>query len=197
MTTSILKGLVQGYLSSMLEEGVVTEHFYGMVSQRQVEAERNQIVQLVEKYFADVDTSLSELSGHVDNSEVDFSVLASLARGIEDKSARDLPSRVLILPVQNSVFLPQFSSVRMTLRARCRWSETITLTSTSNTEIQVTEHFYGMVSQRQVEAERNQIVQLVETYFADVDTSLSELSGHVDNSEVDFCSFFPSSWNRG
>ncbi|KAJ1401794.1 histidine-containing phosphotransfer protein 1-like [Sesbania bispinosa] len=65
MAMSILKGLVQGYLSSMLEEGVVTEHFYGMVSQRQAAAERNQIVQLVETYFADVDTSLSELSGHV------------------------------------------------------------------------------------------------------------------------------------
>ncbi|KAJ1401793.1 HPT domain superfamily [Sesbania bispinosa] len=66
--------------------GVVNEHFYGMVSQRQTE--RNQIIENVEAYFADVDMSLSELSRHVDKSEVDFSVLASLARGIEDKSAR-------------------------------------------------------------------------------------------------------------
>ncbi|CAJ2660159.1 histidine-containing phosphotransfer protein 1-like [Trifolium pratense] len=86
MTMEILKGLLQGYLSSLLDEGVVNDRFNEIVCVNNT-GERQCVVQRIETYFADVDTILAELSLDVDNSEVDFCKFASLAREIEDKSA--------------------------------------------------------------------------------------------------------------
>ncbi|GAU45031.1 hypothetical protein TSUD_107260, partial [Trifolium subterraneum] len=82
----ILKGLLQGYLTSLLDEGVVNNRFNEIVCVNNT-GERDSVVQRIETYFADVDRILAELSLDVDNSEVDFCKFASLAREIEDKSA--------------------------------------------------------------------------------------------------------------
>ncbi|XP_020204079.1 histidine-containing phosphotransfer protein 1-like [Cajanus cajan] len=86
MTLQILKGLLQGYMKSLFDEGVVSDQFNVIMSLKRI-GETDRAVQMIETYFADVEKILFELSRHVDNPTVDFSKLASLAREIEDKSA--------------------------------------------------------------------------------------------------------------
>ncbi|XP_039686098.1 uncharacterized protein [Medicago truncatula] len=86
MTMAILKGLMQGYLSALLDEGVVNDRFNAIVCLNNTVERRERVVQQIETYFADVDMILTEISLDVDNSAFDFSRLASLARQIEEKS---------------------------------------------------------------------------------------------------------------
>ncbi|RHN75427.1 hypothetical protein MtrunA17_Chr2g0321141 [Medicago truncatula] len=88
MTMAILKGLMQGYLSALLDEGVVNDRFNAIVCLNNTVERRERVVQQIETYFADVDMILTEISLDVDNSAFDFSRLASLARQIEEKSDR-------------------------------------------------------------------------------------------------------------
>ncbi|KEH38971.1 histidine containing phosphotransfer protein, putative [Medicago truncatula] len=89
MTMAILKGLMQGYLSALLDEGVVNDRFNAIVCLNNTVERRERVVQQIETYFADVDMILTEISLDVDNSAFDFSRLASLARQIEEKSDRN------------------------------------------------------------------------------------------------------------
>ncbi|KAG5114595.1 hypothetical protein JHK82_037864 [Glycine max] len=85
MTMSILKGLLQGYMKSLFDEGVVNDQFNMIVALKRI-GEPDRVVQLIETYFSNVEMILFELSRHVDNPKVSFCKLASLAREIEDKS---------------------------------------------------------------------------------------------------------------
>ncbi|TKY48629.1 Histidine-containing phosphotransfer protein 1 [Spatholobus suberectus] len=64
MTMPILKGLLQGYMKSLFEEGVVNDQFNVIMSLKHI-GEPDCAVQLIETYFADVEKILSELSHHV------------------------------------------------------------------------------------------------------------------------------------
>ncbi|XP_057457261.1 histidine-containing phosphotransfer protein 1-like isoform X2 [Lotus japonicus] len=87
MAMPILKGLLQEYLISLLEEGVVNSQFNAILCPiNNRDRARDHAVQLIETYLADVDMILSELSLHVDNSQVDLYMLATLAHEIQDKS---------------------------------------------------------------------------------------------------------------
>ncbi|AES67027.2 uncharacterized protein [Medicago truncatula] len=86
MTMAILKGLMQGYLSALLDEGVVNDRFNAMVGLNNTVERRDRVVQQIETYFADVDMILAEISLDFANSAFDFSKFASLARQVEDKS---------------------------------------------------------------------------------------------------------------
>ncbi|KAK7324871.1 hypothetical protein VNO77_28769 [Canavalia gladiata] len=85
MTMPILKGLLQGYINSLFDEGVVNEKFNETLLLKRT-GEPDCVVQLIEAYFADVEMILSELSRHVDNPKADFCKLASLAHEIKDRS---------------------------------------------------------------------------------------------------------------
>ncbi|XP_027342438.1 histidine-containing phosphotransfer protein 1-like isoform X2 [Abrus precatorius] len=65
--------------------GVVNDKFNETLSLKRT-GEPDCVVQLIETYFEDVETMLSEIYRHIDNSKADFRKLASLAREIEDRS---------------------------------------------------------------------------------------------------------------
>ncbi|KAK7402074.1 hypothetical protein VNO78_14049 [Psophocarpus tetragonolobus] len=85
MTTAILKGLLRGYMKSLFDEGVVNDQFNMIMALKRI-GEPDRAVKLIEKYFADGERIVSELSRHIDNPKPDFCKLASLAREIEYKS---------------------------------------------------------------------------------------------------------------
>ncbi|XP_057457267.1 uncharacterized protein LOC130748128 [Lotus japonicus] len=88
MRLRIRQGLLQGHLNRMFDEEVVNSQFSTILwcPRNNRDRARDHAVQLIESYLADVDVILSELARHVDNSQVDFSMLASLAREVHDKS---------------------------------------------------------------------------------------------------------------
>ncbi|CAL0332333.1 unnamed protein product [Lupinus luteus] len=86
MTMSILKGLLQDYLNSLFNEGIVNDQFNELLSLENTRGP-DYVVTSISTYIADVEMILSDISHHVENSKVDFSHMASLARAIEDKSA--------------------------------------------------------------------------------------------------------------
>ncbi|KGN46940.1 hypothetical protein Csa_021097 [Cucumis sativus] len=84
MALSILKGLLQDYVQSLIEERIVNERF----SQILTKFEEPDCVQLINIYLRDVESILSELSITVDSLDLDFSKLSLLADKIEKKSTR-------------------------------------------------------------------------------------------------------------
>ncbi|XP_019448060.1 PREDICTED: histidine-containing phosphotransfer protein 1-like [Lupinus angustifolius] len=86
MTLSILKGLLQDYLRSLFNEGIVNDQFNEILSLENTRG-LDYVVTLINTYIADVEMILSDISRHIENSKVDFSHMASLAHAIEDKSA--------------------------------------------------------------------------------------------------------------
>ncbi|KAL2331944.1 hypothetical protein Fmac_019525 [Flemingia macrophylla] len=86
MALPILKGLLQGYVKSLFDEGVVDDQFNVVMSLKRI-GEADRAVDMIETYVGDVEKILSELSRHVDDPTVDFCKLKSLARELEDRSA--------------------------------------------------------------------------------------------------------------
>ncbi|KAK7261230.1 hypothetical protein RIF29_27535 [Crotalaria pallida] len=63
-------------------QGVVNDRFAELIS-----GEPDYVVKLIEGYLADIEMILFELSRNGESSKIDFSMVASLAHEIEDKSA--------------------------------------------------------------------------------------------------------------
>ncbi|KAA0033395.1 histidine-containing phosphotransfer protein 2-like [Cucumis melo var. makuwa] len=84
MALSILKGLLQDYVQSLIEERIVSERF----SQILTKFEEPDCIQLINIYLKDVESILSELSSTIDSSDLNFSKLSMLADKIDKKSTR-------------------------------------------------------------------------------------------------------------
>ncbi|KAL4611653.1 hypothetical protein ACB092_08G141000 [Castanea dentata] len=85
MALSILKGLLQGYVQSLFDEGIVNDQF-SQIHTLKSEEEPEHVVQLIDKYFVDVETILSELTSKIDCPDVDFSKLSELAHKVDERS---------------------------------------------------------------------------------------------------------------
>ncbi|KAA0033396.1 histidine-containing phosphotransfer protein 2-like [Cucumis melo var. makuwa] len=84
MALSILKVLLQDYVQSLIEERIVNERFFQILTK----FEEPDCVQLINIYLNDVESILSELSSTIDSSDLNFSKLSMLADKIEKKSTR-------------------------------------------------------------------------------------------------------------
>ncbi|KAK7845242.1 histidine-containing phosphotransfer protein 5 [Quercus suber] len=85
MALSILKGLLQGYVQSLFDEGIVNDQF-SQIHTLKSEEEPEHVVQLIDKYFVEVETILSELTSKIDCPDVDFSKLSELAHKVDERS---------------------------------------------------------------------------------------------------------------
>uniref|UniRef100_A0A7N2KM22 Histidine-containing phosphotransfer protein n=1 Tax=Quercus lobata TaxID=97700 RepID=A0A7N2KM22_QUELO len=85
MALSILKGLLQGYVQSLFDEGIVNDQF-SQIHTLKSEEEPEHVVQLIDKYFVDVETILSELTSKIDCPDVDFSKLSELVHKVDERS---------------------------------------------------------------------------------------------------------------
>ncbi|XP_057954700.1 histidine-containing phosphotransfer protein 1-like [Malania oleifera] len=87
MALSILKGLLQGYVQSLFDEGIVNDQFSHIQSLKSAE-KPDSVVQFISMYCDDVGAIISELKSYIDLPDVDFSRLAAEARKVEEKSLR-------------------------------------------------------------------------------------------------------------
>ncbi|XP_062170956.1 histidine-containing phosphotransfer protein 1-like [Alnus glutinosa] len=72
-------------LSLKLKQGILNDQFSQIQTLKSVE-EPEHVVQLIDTYFTDVETILSELTIYIDYPDFDFSKLAALAHKIEERS---------------------------------------------------------------------------------------------------------------
>ncbi|KAF3455287.1 hypothetical protein FNV43_RR05735 [Rhamnella rubrinervis] len=79
-------GLLQGYVQSLFDEGVVNNQFSQIQTLKSME-QPDIVVQLIDTYFVDVEIILSELTSYSDFPNVDFSKLALLADKVKEKSS--------------------------------------------------------------------------------------------------------------
>ncbi|PON47493.1 Signal transduction histidine kinase, phosphotransfer (Hpt) domain containing protein [Trema orientale] len=86
MALSILKELLEGYVQSLFDEGVVNDQFSQIQTLKSIR-EPDFVVQLIDTYLVDMETLLSELTIFSDSLDVDFSKLALLARNAKGLSA--------------------------------------------------------------------------------------------------------------
>ncbi|KAJ9188697.1 hypothetical protein P3X46_000067 [Hevea brasiliensis] len=85
MALSIVKELLEQYLKSLFDEGIVNDQFHHIQNLKTVE-EPDHVVQLINTYCLDVEAILSELASNTDLPEVNFSHLETLAHQVEEKS---------------------------------------------------------------------------------------------------------------
>ncbi|KAG6632144.1 histidine-containing phosphotransfer protein 1-like isoform X1 [Carya illinoinensis] len=85
MALSILKELLQEYVQSLFDEGIISNQFSHIQSLESLE-EPEHVVQVIDTYLIDVETILSELTSYMDCPEVDFSTLATLSNKVEERS---------------------------------------------------------------------------------------------------------------
>ncbi|KAJ0083709.1 hypothetical protein Patl1_30456 [Pistacia atlantica] len=85
MALSIVKGLLQHYVDSLVDEGVLNEQFSHIQTLRIEEPDF--VEQLINTYCMNVEAVLSELTSCISLSHVDYSQLAVLARQVEDRSS--------------------------------------------------------------------------------------------------------------
>ncbi|KAJ6692984.1 hypothetical protein OIU79_014675 [Salix purpurea] len=82
----IVKGLLQQYVQSLLDEGIVNAQFCHIQTLK-TEEEPDHVVQLINTYCIDVESILSELGSFIDLPDVDFSKLVALAQQVEESSS--------------------------------------------------------------------------------------------------------------
>ncbi|XP_074266427.1 calcium-dependent lipid-binding protein-like [Silene latifolia] len=97
MALSILQALLQDYLESLLKEGILNDTFRQVISEGRLK-EPNVVVEQIHKYFDDVETILCDLHHFIELCDVDFSILATHVRAMEEKST----SSDLMLEVVNA-----------------------------------------------------------------------------------------------
>ncbi|GLT66422.1 hypothetical protein SLA2020_387870 [Shorea laevis] len=85
MALSILRGLIQEYVQSLFDEGILNNQFSQIQTLKSVEEPEN-VVQLIDTYFIDVETILSELTTYIDYPDFDFSKLSTLVHKVEERS---------------------------------------------------------------------------------------------------------------
>ncbi|XP_015580814.2 uncharacterized protein LOC107262049 isoform X1 [Ricinus communis] len=85
MALPIVKGLLQQYVQSLFDEGIVNDQFLNIQTLKTVE-EPDRVMQLINTYCIDVEAILLELTSDMDLPEVNFSNMEALARQIEEKS---------------------------------------------------------------------------------------------------------------
>ncbi|XP_044482706.1 histidine-containing phosphotransfer protein 1-like isoform X6 [Mangifera indica] len=84
MALSIVKELLQHYVDSLVDEGVLNEQFSHIQTLRTEEPDF--IEGLINTYCMSVEAILSELTSCINVSHVDYSRLAVLARQVENRS---------------------------------------------------------------------------------------------------------------
>lgn len=87
MALCVLKGLLQQYVQSLFEEGVISDQFFQILSMRSAD-ETESAVQSINSYCHDVGALISELKSYIGLPDIEFSRLAMLAREAELKSLR-------------------------------------------------------------------------------------------------------------
>ncbi|WCJ41780.1 hypothetical protein M5689_022624 [Euphorbia peplus] len=86
MALSIVKSLLQQYIQSLFEEGVVNDQF-ARIRDSKTEEEPDCVLQLINTYCSDVKKILLELESYTDFPEVDYLNLEAIVREIEAKSS--------------------------------------------------------------------------------------------------------------
>ncbi|GLT82035.1 hypothetical protein SLE2022_004500 [Rubroshorea leprosula] len=87
MALSIVNGLLEEYVQSLFNEGIVNSQFSHYQDVKTTEGAEC-AVQLISEYCTDVETILSEFTSYIDLPDIDFPKLAELAGEIERKSSR-------------------------------------------------------------------------------------------------------------
>ncbi|XVF69138.1 hypothetical protein PTKIN_Ptkin11bG0056700 [Pterospermum kingtungense] len=86
MALSIVKGLLQQYVQSLLNEGIVNDQF-SRIQHLTIIGRGDHFVQLINKYCLDVEAILSQLESYIDLPTVDISKLAALAEEVAERSS--------------------------------------------------------------------------------------------------------------
>ncbi|XP_022753769.1 histidine-containing phosphotransfer protein 1-like [Durio zibethinus] len=86
MALSIVKGLLQQYVQSLFNEGIVNDQFSHIQHLKMV-GRADHFVQLINMYCLDVETILSQLASYIDLPTIDFSKLAALAAEVGERSS--------------------------------------------------------------------------------------------------------------
>ncbi|XP_017982045.1 PREDICTED: histidine-containing phosphotransfer protein 2-like isoform X7 [Theobroma cacao] len=86
MALSIVRGLLQQYVQSLFNEGIINDQFSHIQHLKMV-GRADHFVQLINTYCLNVETILSKLESYIDLPNVDFSNLAALATEIEERSS--------------------------------------------------------------------------------------------------------------
>ncbi|KAG4145233.1 hypothetical protein ERO13_D05G085200v2 [Gossypium hirsutum] len=87
MALSIVKGLLEQYVQSLFNEGIINEQFSHIQHLKMV-GRTEHFVQLINTYCLDVESILAQLASSIDLPEVDFSKLAALAAEVTERSSR-------------------------------------------------------------------------------------------------------------
>ncbi|KAL9413361.1 hypothetical protein AB3S75_041937 [Citrus x aurantiifolia] len=87
MALSIVKGLLEHYIQSLFDEGILSDQNSHIQTLTMVE-EPYYAEQLINTYCTSVEAILLQLTSCIELRDVDFSQLAVLARQIEEKSSR-------------------------------------------------------------------------------------------------------------
>ncbi|CAK7329337.1 unnamed protein product [Dovyalis caffra] len=80
------KGLLQQYVQSLFDEGIVNAQLCHIQSLK-TEEEPDHVVQLINTYCIDVEAILFELTSYIDHLDVDFSKVAALAQQVEERNS--------------------------------------------------------------------------------------------------------------
>ncbi|KAH7542027.1 hypothetical protein FEM48_Zijuj02G0029900 [Ziziphus jujuba var. spinosa] len=86
MALSILEGLLEEYVQSLFDEGIVNDQFSQIQTLKSME-QPDLVVQLIDAYLVDVEMILSELTSYSDFPDVDFSKVTLLAHKVKDRSS--------------------------------------------------------------------------------------------------------------
>ncbi|XP_052883776.1 histidine-containing phosphotransfer protein 2-like isoform X2 [Gossypium arboreum] len=89
MALSIVKGLLEQYVQSLFNEGIINEQF-SRIQHLKMVGRTEHFVQLINSYCLDVESILAQLASSFDLPEVDFSKLAALAAEVTERSSRFL-----------------------------------------------------------------------------------------------------------
>ncbi|KAH7561212.1 hypothetical protein JRO89_XS10G0191900 [Xanthoceras sorbifolium] len=87
MALSIVKGLLDQYIQSLVDEGILSYQFSQIHTSKTLERP-DCVEQLINTYCNDVEAILLELTSNIDRPDVDFTQMAALARQVGERSAR-------------------------------------------------------------------------------------------------------------
>ncbi|XP_048324002.1 histidine-containing phosphotransfer protein 1 isoform X3 [Ziziphus jujuba] len=79
-------GLLEEYVQSLFDEGIVNDQFSQIQTLKSME-QPDLVVQLIDAYLVDVEMILSELTSYSDFPDVDFSKVTLLAHKVKDRSS--------------------------------------------------------------------------------------------------------------
>ncbi|KAF5447536.1 hypothetical protein F2P56_033084 [Juglans regia] len=87
MALHIHKGLLQGFIQCMYDEGFVNDQFWQLQMMKSSRNQPDYVVRVVTSYCSSAQTLFSQLTHHINQENVDFLQVKVSARELYDKSS--------------------------------------------------------------------------------------------------------------